>query len=63
MHLLRSLYFFAAEWEMVLWAEHIPVELNTSADTISRNLRQVFRQAAPSAQEAPTLMLVTERPD
>ena len=70
MHLLRSLYFFVAEWEIVLWAEHIPGELNTLADAISRNLMQVFRQAAPLAQEAPTLipapilqLLVTERPD
>ena len=61
MHLLRSLFFFLAQWDTVLLAEHIPGELNTAADAISRNFMQVFRQAAPEAEEEPTPLPVEVR--
>ena len=70
MHLLRSLYFFLAEWDIALRAEHIPGVQNTAADAISRNQLQVFRQVAPGAQDQPAgipaavlQLLVEERPD
>ncbi len=36
MHLLRSLYFFLAEWDIALQAEHIPGARNVAPDAISR---------------------------
>ena len=35
MHLLRSLHFFLAHWEIHLTASHIPGKLNTLADALS----------------------------
>ena len=37
MHLLRTLFFFKAHWEIVVRAEYIPGQRNGVADAISRN--------------------------
>lgn len=47
MHLLTSLYFLLAEWDIALQAEHILGVLNITADAISCNLMQVFWQVGP----------------
>ena len=43
MHLLRCLYYYLALHNIQLKAEHIPGVQNTIADSISRNVLQVFR--------------------
>lgn len=70
MHLLRSIHFFLAHWEVHLTASHIPGKLNVIADALSRNHMQVFKKEAPMASPNPSHipmvlqeMLITQRPD
>ena len=42
MHLLRSLWFFSAFFEISIRAAHIPGALNTAADKLSRNQAAQF---------------------
>ena len=42
MHLLRTLLFVKAHWEIVVRAEHIPGQRNGQADAISRNNSNMF---------------------
>ena len=70
MHLVRSLHFFLAHWDIKLTTSHIAGKSNILADALSRNLMQVFCNQAPSAHKEGTTiplllqeLLITERPD
>ena len=54
MHLLRSLHFIAAYYNINLRASHIQGDLNVTADAISRNFMQVFFEVNPTADRHPT---------
>ena len=53
MHLLRSLYFFQAAYQVKLVTEHIKGSDNELADAISRNNHQQFLSMMTSAQQVP----------
>ena len=70
MHLVRCLFFFAAKYNFVLVAKHIPGISNTLADALSRNKLELFFSLAPQAKRSatpipPSLLvgLVLKRPD
>lgn len=70
MHLLRSLHFLNARWDIALHAKHIPGKLNYEADCLSRNHLQAFSRWMPNARQLPTPippvlvdLLITQRPD
>jgi hypothetical protein len=70
MHLLHSLHFFLAHYDIRLLARHIAGVDNTAADALSRNNLTVFFQCLPQANAAasplpPALveLLVNQRPD
>ena len=70
MHLMRSLFFFTAHFQMSLVADHIPGHHNEAADAISRNNLTLFYQQVPEAEQLPTPIpqelweiLVTHQPD
>ena len=69
MHLLRSLHFFLAKWDIALTSQHIPGATNHAADALSRNNMQAFHsmmQDASPLTAVPQMLwdlLVTERPD
>ena len=44
LYLLRSLFFFEAEFQFSLVAAHIPGSLNTLADALSRDNLPLFLQ-------------------
>ena len=54
MRLLRLLFFCAAKHNFSATAKHIPGKTNLIADSLSRFNMQVFRQAAPDADQEPT---------
>ena len=54
MSLLRQLFFCAAKHHFAATAKHIPGKYNVIADALSRFHMQVFRQAAPTANQEPT---------
>ena len=54
MHLLRSLWFFSAFFEITIRADHIPGVLNTAADKLSRNQAAQFLRSYPNASCIPT---------
>ena len=51
MHLVRSLHFFLAHWDIKLTASHIAGKSNVLADALSGNLMQVFHKQAPTAHK------------
>ena len=56
MHLLRSLSFFVAHFDIYLTATHLPGVINVTADHLSwRNLQQAF-ETTPSLTAEPTLI-------
>ena len=57
MHLLRTLFFVKAHWELEVQAEHIPGRCNGLADAISRNKLDVFFAQAPQVNRSPTVVL------
>ena len=70
MHLLRSLHFLLAWWDIRMWAEHVPGKTNIAADALSRNMMQVFHEQFPTANKEGTLipqvlldLLVLQQPD
>lgn len=70
MHLMRSLFFFLAQHDMSLVAEHIPGVENGAADALSRNDASSFLLQVPSAKRIPAevppellQMLVHQQPD
>ena len=70
MHLIRSLFFVVARFNIIVRAEHIPGVKNVAADALSRNNSTLFRTQVPSAQDAPSRIgpelmqaLVTDKPD
>ena len=70
MHLMRSLFFFLAKYNVTLRAEHIPGSENGAADALSRNNRLSFLSQVPSARGTPTQIspgllqvLVHKQPD
>ena len=70
MHLMRSLSLFAAKFEVVLVAEHLPGRLNEAADAISRGNLPLFFRQVPTAARQPTAIpkelldiLLTRQPD
>ena len=54
MHLMRSLFFFLARWNVALECQHIPGVENGAADTLSRNDLPSFQRLRPEACRAPT---------
>ena len=70
MHLMRSLFFFLARWNVALECQHIPGVENGAADALSRNDLPSFQRLRPEACRAPTELpdkllqaLVVEQPD
>ena len=49
MHLIRLLVFFAVKFDFWFTATHIPGKLNTLADALSRNNKDLFFSQAPQA--------------
>ena len=50
-HLLRCLYFYAAHFQFVFSAMHIPGIQNIAADALSRGNLSLFRSLFPQAPE------------
>ena len=70
MHLLRSMWFFTAHYDMHVSAAHIQGAANCAADCISRGNMSSFFSMNPQAQPAPTRLpepllsiLTPARPD
>ena len=70
MHLMRSLFFFLAGWNVALECRHIPGVENGAADALSRNDLPSFQRLRPEAGQEPTVLpdallqaLVVEQPD
>ena len=53
MHLLRSLFFLVATYDLKLWSVHVPGVLNGAADALSRNDNISFLSQVPSALRQP----------
>ena len=54
MHLLRSLWFFVAHFNMHMSAVHVPGTNNSTADCLSRDNMLLFFSLNPQAQRFPT---------
>ena len=54
MHLMRCLFFFLAQYNMFILAEHIPGKDNVAADSLSRGNLSLFYQQVPTAMPHPT---------
>ena len=54
MHLLRSLWFFTAVFDIEITVSHIPGVQNTAADLLSRNQLERFLVMNPPAPQKPT---------
>ena len=54
MHLLRSLWFFTAVFDIEITVSHIPGVQNTAADLLSRNQLERFLVMNPLAPQKPT---------
>lgn len=70
MHLMRSLFFFLATYNIGLVGDHIPGVENRAADALSRNDAASFLLQVPAARRTPTVIpdellriLVQEQPD
>ena len=70
MHLVRTLSFYTAYYELVVVAEHVAGRQNEAADAISRDCLTLFRHLIPQANPEPSSvppelvgLLVTVRPD
>ena len=56
MHLMRSLFFLTARWNVVLACTHIPGVDNRAADALSRNNLPSFQNLVPGARSEPVLI-------
>ena len=56
MHLLRSLWFFAATFDINIVSQHIPGEVNIPADMLSRNNLTQFFFSQPQENRLPALL-------
>ena len=70
MHLVRTLSFYTAYYELVVVAEHMAGRQNEAANAISRDCLTLFRHLIPQANLEPSSvppelvgLLVTVRPD
>ena len=70
MHLLRSIFFIAAHWNIHVYATNLPGVENVAADALSRNNLSTFLQAVPGAADLSTPipaalvdMVIWEQPD
>ena len=70
MHLMRSLFFIVAHYQISLRASHVPGAQNGTADAISRNNLSLFFSLLQAADSTPThllellvALLVMEQPD
>ena len=70
MHLLRSLFFWLAMYQVTILSEHISGAINGPADALSQNNLAYFMSQVPSARQQPTEipqelieLLLTHRPD
>lgn len=70
MHLMRSLFFIIAKWNVVLECRHIPGVDNGAADALSRDNLPSFQRLVPEARREPAMIpepllraLVWEQPD
>ena len=55
-HLLRCLFFFAAEFNLFLFAQHLPGKYNVAADALSRNNVSLFFLQVPQAKKDPSTL-------
>lgn len=56
MHLMRSLFFFTASFDIQLIGGYIPGSINTAADALSRDNQSSFFSQVPSAKREPTVI-------
>ena len=56
MHLLRSLFFITAKYNVYIVGEHIPGAENGAADALSRDNLPTFMQLVPHAHPTPTAL-------
>ena len=54
LHLMRCLFFFLAQYNMFILAEHIPGKDNVAAYSLSRGKLSLFHQQVPTATPRPT---------
>ena len=54
MHLMRSLFFILARYNMLISAQHIPEVENGAADALSRDDAASFHAQVPSAHKEPS---------
>lgn len=52
MHMLRCLAFYAAFYGFQMTSDHIPGNLSTAADALSRNNLPLFHSLVPQGQQA-----------
>ena len=70
MHLMQSLFFIIAKWNVVLECRHITGEGNGAADVLSHDNLPSFQRLVPEARREPVMIsepllraLVWEQPD
>ena len=56
MHLMRSLFFFLASYNVILLGEHIPGVENGAADALSRDNQPFFLTQVPTAHRKQTVI-------
>jgi len=54
MHLMRSLFFFLASYNVTVRGEHVPGVENGAADAFSRDNQSSFLTQVPTAHQEPT---------
>lgn len=55
-HLMWSLFFFLAKWELVLECHHLPGVENGTADALSRDNLPSFQKLVPNARREPLVI-------
>ena len=70
MHLMRTLFFVMARFDIAIVAVHLPGRENEAADALSRDRLPLFFAQVPNASEAPSIvpqevleLLILRRPD
>ena len=68
LHLLRCLYFYAAHYQFMYCAQHLPGVSNTAADALSRDNMPLFLSFVPQGHQSRvrqdlTELLITRQPD
>ena len=70
MHLMRSLFFIMAKFDLTIFATHVPGRENGAADALSRDNLPLFHAQVPNAAKSPSRvpqelieLLIHRRPD